>query len=36
MDQLLCKCDTVIYISVLVKDLFFMYFVYRISSPTFS
>ena len=36
MDQLLCNVMLYIYISVLVKDRFYVYFVYGISSPTFS
>ena len=36
MDQLLCNAMLYIYISVLGKDRFFVYFVYGISSPTFS
>ena len=36
MDQLLCNVMLCIYISVLVKDRFYVYFVYGISSPTFS
>ena len=34
MDQLLCNVTLYIYISVLVKDRFYVDFVYGISSPT--